>query len=189
MSELLLKLATWNVLFPVHHTFRNSCMKKIFLYVAYLNIGSMKTMCTFGKGGVALLWRKDIDNNVSPLMCDDDRIIGLQYQLLPSNYVFIFQLYLPCSNHSIDSFRNYIHRLYELWYSYSDLGTVIFMGDFNCSLERDGIRDKLFSKFLYDVNYNVVNYLHICKGANCTFVSYDDMYRSMIDSTVLHMQK
>jgi len=57
----------------------------------------------------------------------------------------------------------------------------LVMGDFNCSLERDGIRDKLFSKFLCDVNYNVVNYMTICKGANCTFVSYDDMYRSMID--------
>jgi len=28
-----------------------------------------------GKGGVTLLWRKDIDDHVSPLMCDDDRIM------------------------------------------------------------------------------------------------------------------
>jgi len=96
---------------------------------------------------VTLLWRKDIDDHVSPLMCDDDRIIGIQYQVSPSNYVFIFQLYFPCINHSIDSFKLYIDKLYDLWYSYCDLGTVIFMGNFDCSIERNGIRDRLLKSF------------------------------------------
>ena len=59
-----------------------------------------------GKGGVALLWRHELNDRVSPLEIDD-RITGLQLQISPSNYVFIFQVYLPCTNHSNVIYRDY----------------------------------------------------------------------------------
>ena len=34
-----------------------------------------------GKGGVAMFWKADIDSRISLLNIDDDRIMGVQYQL------------------------------------------------------------------------------------------------------------
>ena len=31
-----------------------------------------------GKGSVALMWRKHLDNQIIPLQTDDDRIVGIQ---------------------------------------------------------------------------------------------------------------
>ena len=46
-----------------------------------------------GKGGVALLWHKKLDHLMSPLPIDDDRLIGLQLQLSPSQYMYFIQVY------------------------------------------------------------------------------------------------
>ena len=32
----------------------------------------------YGKGGVAFMWNKKLDNHISPIHLDDDRILGLQ---------------------------------------------------------------------------------------------------------------
>ena len=55
-----------------------------------------------GKGGVAIMWHKRWDSCVTPLPLDDDRIVGVHPL---ANMCSFFQLYLPCSNHSIDIFR------------------------------------------------------------------------------------
>ncbi|WAR10952.1 hypothetical protein MAR_036028 [Mya arenaria] len=74
-----------------------------------------------GKGGVALLWHKQLDHVVSPLPIDEDRLI----------------VYLPCSNHTSLIFRDYIDKLYDLWCNYSQWGTVVFLGDFNAKYTAD----------------------------------------------------
>ena len=58
------------------------------------------------EGGVALLWRKSLANCIVPLELNDDRIIGIQLQISPSDYIVIYQVYLPCANYSNDCIRN-----------------------------------------------------------------------------------
>jgi len=41
-----------------------------------------------------------LERVVLPLF-DDDRIVGVHLQIAPSVNAFIFQVYLPCSNHSV----------------------------------------------------------------------------------------
>ena len=48
-----------------------------------------------GKGGVSLLWHNRIDYKITNLSFEDDRIIGLQLEISPLNYVYLFQVYLP----------------------------------------------------------------------------------------------
>ena len=48
-----------------------------------------------GKGGVAILWHKKHSNKVFPLSNDDDRILGIRYELTPTECAFFFQVYLP----------------------------------------------------------------------------------------------
>ncbi|WAR26167.1 hypothetical protein MAR_011871 [Mya arenaria] len=90
-----------------------------------------------GKGGVALLWHRQLDHLVSPLPIDDDRLIGVQLQLSPLQYMYFIQVFLPCSNHTSLIFRDYIDKLYDLWCSYSQWGTVVFLGDFNAKYTAD----------------------------------------------------
>jgi len=119
MSEILLKLVTWNATGVIssapylqkllyekdtticgrseHWLYENNVhfLDSVFSnYKPFTVCGkdlSLPSKRRVGKGGVTLLWGKDIDDHVSPLMCDDDRIIDIHYQVSPSNYVFIFQ--------------------------------------------------------------------------------------------------
>ena len=142
-----------------------------------------------GKGGVAMLWHQRHDSYVTPMSIDDDRIIGVQFQYAPKHYAFIFQLYLPCSNHPIDFYRDYIDKLHNLWSMYSQHGIVIFMGDFNCSsVTMDG-RATTFRNFLKDTDSVAVNTLPFCRGAQSSFVSYDNKSSSLIDYIIIPTEK
>ena len=98
MSEILLKLATWNVSGIIssapylqkllhekdificgiseHWLYENNVLNSVFSDYNHLTICdkdlSLPSNHRVGNGGVALLWRKDIANNISLLMCDDD---------------------------------------------------------------------------------------------------------------------
>ena len=95
-----------------------------------------------GKGGVALLWHNRIYHIFTPLSFKDDRINGLQLEISPLNYVYLFQVYLPCSNYQMASFYDYLDKLSNLLGSYSDKGTVIIMGDLNTNILSNSSRIK-----------------------------------------------
>ena len=101
-----------------------------------------------GKGGVCLIWHKQYNTYVVPLSIDDDRIVGIQLQTAPGQFMFIFQLYLPCSNNPVNKYREYIDKLDDVWFSYSGSGTVLFMGDVNaqCCSSSIRTRDQLLCK-------------------------------------------
>jgi hypothetical protein len=141
-----------------------------------------------GKGGVALLWHKKHDQYVVPLAIDDDRIVGIQYQLSKDTYIFIIQVYLPCSNYPIQTFRDYIDKLYNLWSMYSDKGVVLFIGDFNAKvqLNSQNYRDMYLLRFIQDTNCIAVDTMTLCTGASS---SYDDKLETLIDHIFLPVEK
>jgi hypothetical protein len=137
-----------------------------------------------GKGGVSILWHIKYDKYISPIDIDDDRIVGIQLQLSPSQFVFFFQVYLPCRNHAIACFREYIDKLYDIWNMYCQHGLVIFMGDFNSSFLNSATNDSRNTYLLNLANLcNIVpvNSLSCCTGASSTFVTYDNQFTSTID--------
>ena len=148
-----------------------------------------------GKGGVAILWHKKHSKKVFPLSTDDDRILGIRYELTPTECAFFFQVYLPCSNHSIAVFRDYMDRLYNIIQIYSDKGTVVLMGDINAYLTSHGQPGKInsrsssFGSFLHENNLVSVNTLDFCTGAKSSFVSYDCRYESLIDHIIIQVEK
>ncbi len=119
---------------------------------------SMPSRRKVGKGGVGILWHIMYDKYISPLTIDDDRIVGIQIQIYPGLHMFIFQVYLPCTNHSIDYFKGCIDKLYDLWNIYSESGITLFMGDFKCSCNGNctSSRDIMFCKFLSDTHLHAV---------------------------------
>ena len=90
-----------------------------------------------GKGGVAILWHDKINKCVTPIELDDDRIVGIQVMLDTDNFMYFFQVYLPCSNHSIYKYREYIEKLENINSIYSQKGVVCFMGDMNCDIYKE----------------------------------------------------
>ena len=157
-----------------------------------LNLPSTRRV---GKGGVAIFWHKRLDCYVSPLLIEEDRIVGVQLELFPYEYIFIFQVYLPCSNHSITDYRESIEKLNNYLSFYSVRGTVIIMGDFNANLNSDrhrgpfNARSKDLYSFLNINNYIATNTLDICKGATSTFVSYDGQCETLIDHFLIPIEK
>ena len=148
-----------------------------------------------GKGGVAFLWHIKHDNYVSPILFDDDRVIGIKYEINPDNFVYFIQTYLPCSNHSINLYKEYVDRLQNIVSLYSEKGTVIIMGDVNTHLSRAGHQERLnnrsmyFNKLLLDNNLLSVNTQAWCRGADSTFVTYDGRHESLIDHIILPVEK
>ena len=65
-----------------------------------------------GKGGVAIMWKRQYDNIVSRLPITSERIIGIQVELSPSYFVYIIQSYLPSKNHTREKFAEYIETSY-----------------------------------------------------------------------------
>jgi len=77
------------------------------------------------------MWHKKQNNSVTPLCIDDDRIIGVQYQVSASQFLYLFQVYMPRGNHNNAVYSSYIDRLFDLWNTYSENGICVFLGDFN----------------------------------------------------------
>ena len=75
------------------------------------------------KGGVALLWHRHLNDFIIPLSIDEYHIVGNQFQVTPQQYMFLVQVYLPCSNHLITVYREYMEKLYDIYNMYSPLGS------------------------------------------------------------------
>ncbi|MES9883123.1 MAG: reverse transcriptase family protein [Sedimenticola sp.] len=140
-----------------------------------------------GKGGVGLMWKRCIDQHITPIDIDDDRIIGIQYEISKHVYMYIFQVYLPCSNHPIHEFREYLASLHELLCIYKDKGVVVMMGDYNAHINGPMLtkcldnRGRDLLRFIDENNLVAINTLDMCVGAGSTFVSYDESSESLID--------
>ena len=57
-----------------------------------------------GKGGVAIMWRKVLNQNVTLLPIDSDRIIGISVELERKQFITILAVYLPSTNADIASY-------------------------------------------------------------------------------------
>lgn len=158
-------------------------------YATYDHDLSIVSQRKVGKGGVCLLWNKRLSNVISPVPIDDDRIIGLQINLGMHNLIFVFQVYLPCSNHSINSYKGYIDKIENILSTYYQKGVVIVMGDINSELSLSRTRGKYLCSMLERFNYISVNTLDMCTGSKHTNVSYNGRIETMIDHVLIPVEK
>ena len=103
-----------------------------------------------GRGGVAIIWKKDIDSMVSLVSDGGDRIQGL---MIHTSYgdLCIINAYMPCrgSKDAEDSYRDVLSQITEIMNIYSSTSQFIFLGDMNASLTREipTSRDSVFREF------------------------------------------
>ena len=143
-------------------------------------------------GGVALVWKRTIDDFVTPLEnTESDRIVGIRYDFDNCDPLFSLSVYLPSSNSTIDEFKEYLDFLWALYDSLSDKGHMLVLGDFNGDLG-DSLGDKgkcppnqRGSKLL-----DFANYFNLCLASllsNCnrpleTYISDCGRHRSTLDN-------
>ena len=86
-------------------------------------------------GGVALLWKRTIDDFVTPLEnIESDRIVGIRCDFDTCDPLFILSVYVPSSNSTVDEFKEYLDFLWALYDSLSDKGHVLVSDGFNGDL-------------------------------------------------------
>ena len=140
-----------------------------------------------GKGGLAILWHRSLDNQVTQLDIDSDRICGIQFRISQQLHFYILQVYAPSSNHPVQVYRDFLDYLRAIISMYCHNGLVVVLGDFNAHLQGGRYikpTDDRGSYLLDLMNYhNLVslNTLPLCSGAAASFVSYDGNHESLID--------
>ena len=144
-----------------------------------------------GKGGIAIMWHNSISNSITCLDIESDRICGIQLRLKRNNFVYILQIYAPCSNISIFDYINFVDYLQSVISMYAENGSVIVMGDVNAHLQghtyikQSDNRGRYVQSMLDYHNLVSINSQSNCLGAHSTFVSYDDFYESLIDHILI----
>lgn len=131
-----------------------------------------------GKGGVALLWHRALNNFVTPLDIDSDRICGIQYRVNERLSIYILQVYTPCNNYTISVYREFIYYLHAVASTYSQNGLLILIGDFNAHLQgrkiikNTNVSGRYLLEFMHNNNLLSINTLPTCVGASSSFLSY-----------------
>ena len=147
------------------------------------------------KGGVGLMWHKSLNNNITTLDIDSDRLCGIQYRICPNRYIYFIQVYAPCSSCSVSIYRDFVNLLQTVISMYADQGVVIVMGDMNAHLQGQRFikatdyRGEYLMEMMSYFNLISVNTLSPTSSASASFVSYGGLYESLIDHILLPAER
>ena len=131
-----------------------------------------------GKGGVALMWHKSLNNSITTLDIDSDRMCGIQYRICSNRYIYFIQVYAPCSNYPVSIYRDFVDLLQTVISTYTDHGIVVVMGDMNAHLQGQRFikatdyRGEYLLGMMNYFNLTSVNTQPLTSGASASFVSY-----------------
>ena len=144
-----------------------------------------------GYGGVAILWRKELDSYIAPLKVGNERIQCIKL----SGKQNIISIYLPCksSDSHYANFKECVDILHEIFETYENTHQIIIGGDFNENI-LEGIeaqRKKYINDFMSDHQLCAVKvgliYVHP-SGQATSAIDYM-LYQEKHEREVLKIQK
>ncbi|KAI8495196.1 hypothetical protein Bbelb_271820 [Branchiostoma belcheri] len=147
------------------------------------------------QGGVALLWKETIDYAVHILEDGNDRNIGVRVRLQNGQKTFVFAVYMPYSGLAVDTYREHLDIITEVYRKYENEGEVILVGDFNADIgEHKGRengdprgrgkgskRGRELENIMEELALFSLNLSQLCKGPLYTFHAASGNHRSTID--------
>jgi exonuclease III len=86
-----------------------------------------------GYGGVAVIWKNEIDHLVWPIQDGSEKIQAVEIQGKAGERLILISVYLPAKgskNHQIE-YQDCVDQLYELYQKYMDSHTIVIGGDMN----------------------------------------------------------
>ncbi len=102
-----------------------------------------------GYGGVAMFWKKSLDNNITTMPDGSDRVICLELNTGTASFCLI-NGYLPCrGSYTNECYKDILDEIQEIILKYRDSHSIVIMGDLNASLTRKppSPRDNLLIDF------------------------------------------
>ena len=117
--------------------------------------------------GVAILWRKCLNNSISPLKIDD-RLIGIYMSSINKGKILILNVYMPYDAHdseSLHEYRTYIAKLQSL-IDCNDFDNIIIAGDLNA----DPAKGRFWKEIKYFLTLN--NIYHMSSELNNNDFTY-----------------
>ena len=135
-----------------------------------------------GFGGVAILWKKDLEPYLKPLDDGNERIQCVECKADGARNILFISVYLPVRGYSdsIDEFAECIDILQEICLKYQSTHEMVIGGDLNEDLTNicDGERSKRGSRLLQLINdfsltYSVAGKTYISpSGVECSELDY-----------------
>ena len=86
-----------------------------------------------GYGGVAVIWRKEIDHIIRPLEDGSDKIQCIEIHENKNSRLQVISVYLPAkeSKNHVTEFQECIDEIYELIQKYGNIHKILIEGDLN----------------------------------------------------------
>ncbi|XP_071133057.1 uncharacterized protein [Mytilus edulis] len=114
-----------------------------------------------GYGGVAILWKKEIDHMIRPIELGSERIQCVEIRESNNPNIILTSVYLPAKgskNHQAE-YQDVIDQLYELYQKYNETHKIIIGGDLNEGLNiQTGTKRNLYLRdFIKECNLKYDN--------------------------------
>ena len=105
-----------------------------------------------GYGGVAILWRKEIDDKIKELEDGNNRIIVIQLET-DTKPLCLINVYMPSDNKDMDNeYKDTLAQITEIVKKYKNTHDIMLCGDMNGSVHRSKTsHDPLLKKFLTEI--------------------------------------
>ncbi|KAI8485281.1 hypothetical protein Bbelb_370280 [Branchiostoma belcheri] len=147
------------------------------------------------EGREELPYYETIDYAVHKLEDGNDRIIGVTVRLKNGQKIFVFAVYMPYSGLAVDTYREHLDIIIEVYRKYENEGEVILVGDFNADIgEQEGRenggprgrgkgskRGRELENIMEELALFSLNLSQLCKGPLYTFHDASGNHRSTID--------
>lgn len=105
-----------------------------------------------GKDGVAMMYKKQCQFSVSLIGIHvNDRILGIKIDQRQMRPIYAVSEYMPSVNYSLEDYCECFANLQNLHETFSAVGIVLFLGDFNCDIYKEvssDNRQRIFNSFL-----------------------------------------
>ncbi|KAH3819475.1 hypothetical protein DPMN_121212 [Dreissena polymorpha] len=144
----------------------------------------------FGKGGVAIMWHKDLYYLVEIVDTYSDRIAAVRI-CCGSISILILQVYLPAANHDISSFKSSVDQLGDICTVHTESNYILIISDFTARFPRTDVTTHLRSRDMYDTELAKSLHLYVatdtvsCTGLPFTLYPYNDANPSRIEHVLL----
>jgi len=103
-----------------------------------------------GHGGVAIIWKKELDSLVNIIDLGNNRIQCIEL-LTPATKLLLISVYMPCKGSASQNleFQECIDLLHEITQTFNNSHTILIGGDFNENI----MSDKHSSRQLYVLDF------------------------------------
>ncbi|MES9885046.1 MAG: endonuclease/exonuclease/phosphatase family protein, partial [Sedimenticola sp.] len=140
-----------------------------------------------GKGGVSILYKTALEFSIRSMdEISDERIAGIEISDSLNTKLFAFSVYMPPANYANEFYMQYINTLQAICDSYTEHGTIIFLGDMNgevtypMSTLPQSFRDRTFTEFMQQNTMTSLVYSHDRIGPPFSFITMEKMLDHVI---------